>query len=147
MYRHVQRSPLHLLLYLPAIVSFFAAWQMRNDGPPSIVLLVVAVACLLLSLSFQTLTVTGDDEHLVVRYGPLNLFGTQVQYGDITNVETGKTSWIDGWGIHFIPFRGWTFNLWGFDCAKLTVKGKVLRIGTDDSENLVGFLRQKLKST
>jgi hypothetical protein len=62
----------------------------------------------------------------------------------MTAVEQGQTSLIDGWGIHFIPLRGWTFNLWGFDCAKITLGSKVVRVGTDDAENLVTFLRERL---
>ena len=147
MYGHVQRSPLHFLLYLLTAYMFVFAWQIRADATPSIIVLVVAVVMFVLALSFQTLTVSDDGERLDVRYGPLNLFGTKIDYDDITSVEQGKTSLIDGWGIHFIPFRGWTINLWGFECAKIWRGKKVIRIGTDDSENLVKFLRERLEST
>ena len=146
MYQHTQRSPLHLLLYLPAIFMFIAAWQIRATTPPSMTLIVVGLLLFLLSLSFQTLTVTAQQDHLDVRYGPLNLFGTRIVYRDITDIQQGKTSLIDGWGIHFIPFRGWTLNLWGFDCARIARGDKVIRIGTDDAENLVRVIREKMAS-
>ena len=37
-----------------------------------------------------------------------------------------------------------TYNLWGFDCVKLEVRNRVIRIGSDDVENLVEFLRGKI---
>lgn len=148
MYQHVQQSPFHFLLYLLTSFMFLFAWQIRDDVAPSIVVIVVAAVMLFLTLSFQTLTVSdGQGKYLDVRYGPLNLFGTRIAYDEITAVEQGKTSLVDGWGIHFIPFRGWTINLWGFECAKISRGDKVIRIGTDDSENLVKFLRDRMKKT
>ena len=144
MYQHTQRSPLHLLLYLPAIFTFFLAWQ-QHANFPSLIAGIIIVLMVILSLSFQKLTISEKDDHLDVRYGPLNLFGTQISYDDITEVEQGKTSFIDGLGIHFIPFRGWTVNLWGFDCAKISRGPKVIRIGTDDAENLVAMLKERIK--
>lgn len=148
MYAHVQRSPFHFMLYLLAAFMFVFAWQIRTDVAPSVVVLLVAVVMLVLALSFQTLTISDrEGQHLDVRYGPLNLFGTRIDYSDITAVEQGKTSIIDGWGIHFIPFRGWTINLWGFECVKIWRGEKLIRIGSDDSENLVQFLRERLETT
>lgn len=147
MYKHTQRSPLHLLLYLPVAFSFVLAWQIRTDVVPSIVTAIVAVVLLLLALAFQTLTVSDHGQHLDVRYGPLNLFGTRIAYRDITEVEAGKTSFIDGWGIHFVPFRGWTLNLWGFECAMITRGDKTMRIGTDDSQALVELIKEKMKNS
>ncbi len=146
MYHHTQRSPLHLLLYVPAIFAFFLAWQQRAHVPPSLIAGGIAVLMVILSLSFQTLTISEKEEHLDVRYGPLNLFGTKILFDDITHVERGKTSLIDGWGIHFIPFRGWTISLWGFDCAKVSRGDSTLRIGTDDAEHLVARLTERIKN-
>ena len=136
---------MHLLLYVPALFMFFFAWQLRNDVAPSMAVLIVGIIVFVLALCFQTLTVSDEGERLVIRYGPLNLFGTRIAYEDMTAVETGKTSLIDGWGIHFIPFRGWTFNLWGFECVKITLGKKRIRVGTDDSENLANFLHGKIQ--
>ena len=144
MYEHIQRSPIHFLLYLVAAFMFVFAWQLRTDVAPSLITGLVALMLCILALSFQTLTVSDDGDHLRVRYGPLNLFGTRIAYRDITAVERGQSSLIDGWGIHFIPFRGWTINLWGFECVKISRGQKVIRIGTDDSENLADFLNQQL---
>jgi hypothetical protein len=145
MYEHIQRSHMNVLLYVPAIVAFFVAWLVRENVAPNVAALALAVILLVLSLCLQTLRVSDRGEYLDVRFGPLNLFGTKIAYRDMIKVEPGKTSWIDGWGIHFIPFRGWTLNVWGFRCVKIVrIKGTI-RIGTDDSENLVRFLRARLE--
>ena len=145
MYNHIQRSPINLLLYAPAVFAFFVAWLVRDNAVPSVTVLVLGILLLVLSLCIQTLRVSDQGEYLDIRFGPLNLFRTKISYRDMTKVEAGKTSWIDGWGIHFIPFRGWTLNVWGFDCVKINRGQKIIRIGTDDSENLVRFLQERLQ--
>ncbi len=70
-----------------------------------------------------------------------------IRYADITGVEVGRTSILDGWGIHFIPGRGWTYNLWGFACVKLTLGRKIIRVGTDDAEGLARVIREKTGSS
>ena len=64
-----------------------------------------------------------------------------------TCVEIGCTSILDGWGIHYIPGRGWTYNVWGFACVKLTLGRKVIRVGTDDADELAKAIRAKMGST
>ena len=41
-----------------------------------------------------------------------------------------------------MPGRGWTYNLWGFDCVKLTLGRKIIRVGTNDAEGRVACERQ-----
>ena len=53
-------------------------------------------------------------------------------------------SLIDGLGIHYVPFRGWTYNLWGFDCVVLELGKKTLRIGSNDADGLLTFLRSRI---
>ena len=79
-----------------------------------------------------------------MQYGPLPWFRKAVPYTEITAVERGRSTLVDGWGIHWVPFRGWTYNLWGFDCAVLRLGSRIVRIGTDDAENLVAFLQEKI---
>jgi hypothetical protein len=47
-----------------------------------------------------------------------------------------------------VPQRGWTYNLWGFDCVRLTMRnGRIHRVGTDDSDALYTFLQERLEVT
>ena len=50
---------------------------------------------------------------------------------------------VIGWGIHYFPGRGWTYNIWGFACVKLTLGRKIIRVGTDDADGLARFLGEK----
>ena len=51
---------------------------------------------------------------------------------------------LEGWGIHWTPGRGWTYNIWGYDCVKLSLDRGTIRVGSDDVENLVSFLRERI---
>lgn len=107
----------------------------------ALMLTFMSVLFVLLGLMFAHLRVFDLGDSLSIQYGPLPLFGTSVKYADITSVAQGRSSLIDGWGIHWIPGRGWTFNLWGFDCVELELNGRLLRIGTDDPAELTRFLQ------
>ena len=96
----------------------------------------VSVVFLVLAFSFFSLTTSVHSNRLFIRYGPIPLFGTSIDLIEIDDVCVDKTSIVDGWGIHYIPFRGWTYNLWGFNCVKIEMGNSVVRVGTDDAENL-----------
>lgn len=146
-YNHIQRAPLHWLLYPPGIILLTTGWLNRGQPWLALVLLGAATLMLALAFSFQRLTIRDEGSWLAVRYGPLPVFRTRVLYADISSAEPGRSSLIDGWGIHWIPGRGYTYNLWGFECVKLQVRGRTVRIGTDDAGNLIAFLKTKLPQT
>jgi len=143
-YEHTQKAPLHWLLVPPALFLLWAAWLNRGQTP--VVLFMLGVAGLLgtLAFCFQRLTIRDEGQWLAIRYGPLPVFRKRIPYADLTAVERDRTSWIDGWGIHWIPGRGCTYNLWGFACATLRVQGRIVRVGSDDADALVEFLKSKL---
>ena len=59
--------------------------------------------------------------------------------------EPDRSNVIDGWGIHWVPGRGWTYNLWGFDCVRLTLAGgRTIRVGTDDPRSLAQFVQTRI---
>ena len=58
------------------------------------------------------------------------------RHQDIEDPEVGRSRLIDGWGIHWVPGRGWTYNLWGFRCVQIKHLGRTVRIGTDDPGGL-----------
>ena len=85
-----------------------------------------------------------EGDRLALRFGPLPLLRKMIRYADITSVEIGRTKIIDGWGMHHVPGRGWTYNLWGFACVKLTLGRKIIRVGTDDADELAKIIREKM---
>lgn len=99
-----------------------------------------AVLFAVLAACFGTLTVRDAGDHLDVRFGPIPLFGTRVRYDAIEGFAAARSRLIDGWGVHWIPGRGWTFNLWGFDCVEISTGKGTVRIGTDDPDGLAAFL-------
>ena len=148
-YYHTQRGRFHwLLLLLGLAAAFGSIFLFEESGPP--VALAVGLAGLLMvgaSLCFAHLTVREEGKRLTVRFGPLDLVGTSVRYADIRSFRTARSRWIDGFGIHWLPGRGWIWNLWGFDCVELEVEGRrgPLRIGTDDLEGLARHLGDRTR--
>jgi hypothetical protein len=60
-------------------------------------------------------------------------------------VEAGRSTVLDGWGINYMPGKGWIYNLSGFDCVVVHLGQKNIRVGTDDMEGLVRFLKGKVR--
>lgn len=144
-YAHTQRAPLGWYLVMIAVAAFAVAWFTRGQWPAVLILSSIGAAMILLSLLISTLTVADEGESLAVRFGPLPLFRKRIAYGAIGRAEPARSAIIDGWGIHYIPSRGWTYNIWGRECVELTVNGRVMRIGTDDADNLARFIRTKIR--
>ena len=142
-YHHSQSGHLHQLIYLTAAALVVAGWFCREEMVASLCLTLTGIAILPLAWAFATLTVEDSGDDLLIRYGPLPLFRKRIAFREIRSVEPDRTKWIDGWGIHWVPGRGTTYNLWGFDCAKLSVGNRTIRIGTDDVDNLVSAIRTK----
>jgi hypothetical protein len=133
-----------LVFYPLVLVQLFLAWKLRDDATACWLMLAIAALLVLLSFTLRQLRIRDGGEYLVVRFGPLPLFGRRIRYADLRSVERGRTSVLDGWGVHWVPGRGFTYNLWGFDCVTLGVQGQTVRIGSDDVERLFEFLQGKL---
>lgn len=146
-YTHTQRGGLHWVLWLTAAACLVGAWSAHGDGEAYAVGILLSVAALVgaLALCFYSLTVRDDGDALLVRFGPLPLFQRRVLYALIESVALGRSKFIDGFGVHWVPGRGWTWNLWGFDCVELVLDGKRLRIGTDDRSGLMAHLQARLQ--
>jgi hypothetical protein len=146
-YDHTQRGYFHWLLYVLALTEGVIAWLIRGLPPEFVSWLLGGVAALffVLGLAFQQLRVYDGGDRLELRFGPLPLLRGSIRYDAITSVEPGRSALIDGWGIHWIPGRGYTYNLWGFDCVVVRQGRKTIRVGTDDVDGLLAFLRTKVQ--
>lgn len=120
------------------------AW-MTPEPALTLVLASSAALMVLLALSFRQMTISDDFDGLRVAFGPLPLFRRHIPYANIEAVERGRTTVLDGWGIHMSLDGGWVWNLWGFNCVDVHFKqGRRLRIGTDDPEGLESFLKERI---
>ena len=141
-YAHTQRAPLHLVLW--AIVLAFVVLALTAASTIKVPFLFMAGLLAFFALCFAHLTVRDAGDALEIAYGPLPLFRHRIAYGRMTGVERTRSALIDGWGIHWVPWRGLIFNLWGWDCVRIRLGKGSIRVGTDDREGLARFLETKL---
>ena len=132
-YHHTQRDPWGLMCY-GFTVAFVVAALSLPVLALQITFLVTALFLLLLGASIGYLTVEDEGDRLAVRFGPFPLFRKRIPYDDIVEVNTGRTTFLDGW----------VWNICGYDCVVLRLKRGKLKIGTDDAEGLAGFLRTRI---
>ena len=145
-YHHTQGGPWGLMC-----CAFTVAFLVAAISVPVLALqitfLVTSLFMLLLGASIGHLIVEDEGDQLVVRFGPLPLFRRSIPYEDIVEVEQSRTTFLDGWGIHWSPWGGWVWNVWGYDCVVLRLQRGTLRIGTNDAEGLAGFVSVRIPST
>lgn len=143
-YKHVQYAPLCLLLYVLAVVFFVLGWVLEREQPFPWFFPPIGLFMLVLAASFHRLTVEHQGDRLSISFGPIPLFRRSIKYDDIISAEIGRTTILDGWGIHMSLRGGWVWNLWGRDCVVLQMRKGILRIGTDDADKLADFLKQTI---
>jgi hypothetical protein len=146
-YAHTQESPVYLILFGSSIPFFVLAWIAREEPIVLVVMLVAAMLLVLVGLAFHHLTVEDEGDRLAIRFGPLPFLETSVRYADIQGIEVGRTTSLDGWGIHRNQSHSWLWNLWGLDCVVIHRQKGVLRVGSDEANTLAEFLRAKMAAT
>jgi hypothetical protein len=146
-YDHTQYGYFHWLLYLFSLACLVAAGYAILLGVlPFVIVAAVGVLMGTLAASFHYLRVVDAGDRLMFQFGPLPILHGSVEYKSIVAVEADRSLLIDGWGIHWLPGRGWTYNIWGFDCVLVTLDtGSTLRIGSDDADNLLEFLKARMR--
>jgi len=143
-YHHTQVGRIHWLVAV--IGAFEVAIGLLAEAPSyvAVLLLVIGTSFLVLAASFRQLTVREVGDQLELRFGPFPMFRRRIAYAAIQSFEVGRSRWIDGLGVHWIPGRGWTWNLWGFDCVELKTTRGPLRIGTDDPQGLAAHIAERI---
>ena len=145
-YKHVQHAPICLLLYGLAIVFLVLGLVLDTEPPIPWLFPPIGLVIFVLAASFHHLTVEDQIENLSISFGPIPLFRQTIRYDDIISAKIGRTTILDGWGIHMSLRGGWVWNLWGRDCVILQLRKGILRVGTDDAVNLADFLNQKIST-
>jgi hypothetical protein len=146
-YEHTQSSPFRWIFLALSAVCICAAWIVSKNIVATLSYVCVAFVFTFAALCFGSLTVRDEGASLSVRFGPLPVFGTRVSYDTVVTVEAVRSHPLEGLGIHWIPGRGWIYNVWGLDCVQMQMNDKVVRIGTDDRNGLLRLLKTKIRGT
>jgi hypothetical protein len=145
-YDHTQWAPMYLLLLVPGLTVLFLSAVLIDEPSTTLGVTLIAMFLLLIAYSFRSLHVVDECNALALKFGPIPLFRKRFPYAHIFSADCDRSTVIDGWGIHWIPGRGWIYNLWGFDCVRLILTGnRTVRVGTDDPEGLASFLKEKCR--
>ena len=142
-YHHTQKAPWFLLLFAFAALFFAIAWDTRGEPVLPAVLFVSGFVMAVLGNSLQQLTVCDEGDRLAIYFGPLPLFKRRIRYEDIREVEIGRTTFLNGWGIHRSLRGGWVWSLSAGKCVVIRRRRGVIRVGTDDAEGLLEFLERR----
>ena len=142
-YDHAQKSLIYLILLGVCLLSIGIGLVAPLGTPLSSALSGGGAVGAFFAFSFKYLRVRDEGDCLAIRFGPLPVFRRRIPYSQITGVEPGRSWVIEGWGIHNIG-RGWIYNLWSFDCVVVHLGAKTVRIGTDDVDGLVGFVKARI---
>ena len=144
-YSRPQQAPLCLLIYALAALFLALGYFAQDTLPIRWLFPPIGLLMLVLAASIHHLTVEDRGDVLAIRFGPVPLLRRTVRHADIGSAEAGRTLLLGGWGIHMSIRGGWVWNLWGRTCVVVHFKhGGTLRIGTDDAENLAGFLQGRV---
>lgn len=99
-----------------------------------------------MAILFSSLTVRVDDETLVWYFGP-HFWTNTLPLSRIERVEGVRNSPWHGWGIRMLS-GGWLYNVSGLDAVEIeTSDGEVVRIGTDEPNQLSSVLAERAAAT
>ena len=142
-YHHTQKAPWFLLLFAFAVLFLTLTWSLRDEPALLVIFPLSGLMMAVFGFCFQHLTVADEGDWLAIRFGPWPLFKKRIRYEDIREVEVGRTTVLDGWGIHMSLRGGWVWNIWGRDCVVIRHQRRVTRVGTDDAQGLADFLKDR----
>ena len=144
MYSHTQFGWLTMFALAAAVgVIGLTGIQVGPEAPGRGVLMAGQALIVLLIPLFGWLTVTVDEEAVTAKFG-VGFIQRKIRIREIQSATRVRNTWIMGWGIRLGP-SGWMFNVSGLDAVELELKGGgKFRIGTDEPEELVRALRQRM---
>jgi hypothetical protein len=146
MYRHTQTGSFGLIIWPLVAFELGMAWYVSDHLWIAVLLICTASVSAIIALAFRTLTIQDEGDFVGICYGPQPLVYKRIAYDQIDRAERSRSRWIDGWGVHWVPGRGWTYNIWGFDCVTLTMGKRTVRVGSDDAESLLAMISEKIAS-
>jgi hypothetical protein len=143
-YKHTQ---IGLAIIVPVSVAIIVFLVMLVAGrvivPVWSAAAIVLITPLLLAF-FGTLTVSIDGERLLAKFG-IGLVRKSIPLSRIASFQSIRMRWLHGFGIHWIPFRGWLYNVSRLKAVEIIMKsGRHIFIGTDEPEVLCKALEKSV---
>ena len=135
-YARKQRSLFCLLPYAVAITFGVTSFMLANVGetPTAAFFLVVSLLQGVVGLSFQHLIIRDDANALIVRFGPLPLFQTRLDYSAIRKIERSQIGITYGMHRKDYSWQAWRKRLvWSLgdrECVVIHRDADVVRIAT-----------------
>lgn len=140
-YQHTQTG--YVIIFSLGVGLFFVAQLMfsPNFYWASMTAMIILAVCWVL---FFTMTVMIDNDVLEVWFGS-GLIRKRFSLKEIESCKVVRNPWYYGWGIHWIPKRGWLFNVSGFYAVEIKMKnGTKYRIGTNVPSELEDVIRKSI---
>ena len=132
-YEHRQLSPWLLLAFVLILVAFAF---FGNSGVGQLEKLAAFVLVSLLTLAFASLCTRVDAGGVSWTY-TWGFPGGSIPFSDIAEVQMTRTSWWEGFGIHWSLWHGWLWNVWGHAAVSIRKRnGALITLGTDDPQGL-----------
>ena len=144
-YQRTQHGPWGWVLLLVGLFQMGVGIGLADGAEAGVGWLLIGVGSILIAAAacFSTLTISGEPDGLVVSFGPFPLISFRIPLDQIRSCGQERSRWIDGWGIHWAPGRGWLYNVWGYDCIRLDLEGRSVRLGTGDPAGLMAWLAER----
>jgi len=132
-YQHTQNATeLVVVMALISLVSAVAAVLLPWC-------LITTVLTAFAAWLFRSLTVEITDTELRWWFGP-GWVAKRVALSEIASARVVRTSFPEGWGIHYSRF-GWLYNVQGFGAVAISLRnGKRFCLGSDEPEALASAL-------
>ena len=145
MYSHTQTGWVTIIGLVAALAIIGATAQEMDPASPGrpFVTATLVLMALLIPV-FGWLTVLVDEEAVTTKFG-VGLIRKKIKLKDIQGATRVRNKWYYGWGMRMGP-SGWIYNVSGLDAVEIELKGGGrFRIGTDEPEELLRALRQRIE--
>lgn len=139
-YEHKQFSPWLLPVVAAVIYAFF---RFGLDSPEMPGRLAAAAAVTVIAIAFTELKTRVDPGGVSWAF-TLGVPGGFIPFVDIADVQMTRTSFWEGWGIHWTILHGWLWNVSGFQGVMIRKRnGRIVTLGTDDPDGLYQAIQGK----
>lgn len=142
-YEHTETGWVIIVSLSAAAAAALSAGFLLGGQAERHITLAASAVLLAALVNFYKLDVYVDEEFFGLSMG-IGLIRKKIRLADIGSAEIIKSSWISGWGIHYVR-GGWLYNVNSLDTVELKLKsGRRCLIGTDEPVVLQAAIAMRL---